>query len=73
MFHKVFEAIDVRAHTSGSNHQVQYSEVNNTLDNNTNRLSTKILLSYILHGIRTSDTYKNITMEHVILWWNLVN
>ena len=64
---KYLKQLIVRAHTSGSNHQVQSSEVNNTLDNNTNRLSTKILLSYILHCIRTSATYKNITMEHVIM------
>ena len=51
------------AHTSESNHQVQYSEVNNTLNNNTNWLSTKILLSYILHRIRTSATYKKYYHE----------
>ena len=56
-----------RAHTSGSNHHVQWSEVNNTLGNNTNRLLTKILLSYLLHCIRTYATYTNIIMEHVIM------
>ena len=65
--HRLFEAIDCASPHFREQSQSPVFEVNNTLDNNTNQLSTNILLSYILHCIKTSATYKNITMEHVIM------